>query len=90
MPQKFFGVTAFHKGNAQASYRNLLERGVQASVAVNLVEIGNGNIVAGAFVFNQIPFFKYSGDVLFYKGIISFLMTTQSICKGSAVSWNSE
>ena len=65
MGEKLPGITALHKRNGYSGYRNLLKRGIQAGIAVYLVEIGDRNIVVRAFVFDQICLPEYGGDVLF-------------------------
>jgi hypothetical protein len=65
----------------QAGYGSLPERGVQAGVTINLVEIVNRNIVTGVFVLKQVPFPKNSGDVSFDNNVFSFPI----VCKGCAV-----
>jgi len=87
--EQFFRIMALYKSYRKVSYRDFFQRRVQAGVSVDFVKIIDRNKIIGAFVFQQIPCPENSRDIFLDFNIFFFFTTTQSIRRGSVVSWNS-
>ena len=66
-------MAASDKGQGQVAYVYLVQYFVNAGIAVNLVEIIDGNIVLWAFILKNIFFTENGGDVLFDGSVLGFL-----------------
>jgi hypothetical protein len=69
--QEVPGVAAFHKGEGKAGNGDLIQSGIEAGIAVDLVEIIGGNMVSGTFELQKVVFEEYGGNVLFDDDLFS-------------------
>jgi hypothetical protein len=72
MGQQIPGMPAFHEAYRTFGDGDMFQRGVKAGVPIDLVKILNGDIVAGAFVLDNVNGTEDGGDILRDRGLSMF------------------